>query len=189
MKLIAILSLILVAVLSCTQKPAPVASETQTSVEPAERYAIGIEYVAVPRASVHARPAEDSPVIESYGLTEAVSVLEKKDGWTLVRTFSGAGWVKGTDLVDAKTSEAMDTTTPRFYVEPGKVPFRGRGEIWLQAKVNTDGQVVEVKTVKNTTGSQAVETANIDALKVAQFYPMLEKGQHKTFVYEHRVYY
>jgi hypothetical protein len=190
MKPVAIFALILLAVFaSCTQKPAPVASENTASVDPADRYAIGVEYVAVPKASVYARPAVDAPVIDSYGLTEAVSILEKKGEWTLVRTFSGAGWVKATDLVDGKTAETMDTTTPRFFVQPKEIPFRARGELWLQAKVNTDGDVVEVKTIKNTTGSQALETANLEALKESKFYPMIEKGQHKTFIYEHRVYY
>lgn len=190
MKRTAIIALVLLlAVFGCMQKPAPVASETQTSVDPADRVAIAVEYVAVPKASVYARPAPDAPVIDSYGLTEAVSVLEKKGDWSLVRTFNGAGWVRAADLVDGRTAEAMDTTTPRFFVEPRAIPFRTSGELWLQAKVNTDGEVVEVKTVKNTTGSQALETANLEALKEAKFYPMIEKGQHKTFIYEHRVYY
>ena len=186
---ITIAALILLALFGCTQKPAPVASDAPAVVDPADRYAIAVEYVVVPKASVYARPALDAPVIDSYGLTEAVSILEKKGDWNLVRTFSGTGWIKASDLMDGAAAKNVDTTTPRFYVEPKQVPFRARGELWYQAKVNTDGDVVEVITVKNTTGSDALATANADALRAAKFYPMIDQGQHKTFVYEHRVYY
>ena len=53
----------------------------------------------------------------------------------------------------------------------------------------TDGAVVEVKTIKNTTGSNALASANEAALQQALFYPMVDKGTRKTFIYEHRVYY
>jgi len=187
MKHLAVAALILAAV-GCTQKPAPVASET-TAADPSERYAIAVEYVAVPKAIVYARAAVDAPVIDAYGLTEAVSILEKKGEWVEVRTFNGTGWVKQADLVAGDVAKNMDTTTPRFYVAPAAIPYNRGGEIWFQAKVNTDGQVVEVKTIKNTTGSQAIADANGEALKNASFYPMVDKGARKTFIYEHRVYY
>jgi outer membrane biosynthesis protein TonB len=184
-----LVALTLLILTACVQRPAPVSSET-ASVDPADRLAIAVEYVAVPKAIVYARPAVDAPVVDSFGLTEAVSVLEKNKEWCLVRTFSGSGWVKQSDLVAGNVAETMDTTTPRFYVLPAVVPApRTRGEILMQAKVNTDGEVVEVKLLKNTTGSDAIAKANSDALKAAKFYPMVDKGQHKSFVYEHNVYY
>lgn len=183
-----IAAFILAAALGCTQKPAPVASDT-SPVDPSERLAIAVEYVAVPKAIVYARPAVDAREIGAYGLTEAVSILEKKGEWCYIRTFSGAGWVKQADLVPGDVADKMDTTTPRFYVAPRTIPFNADGELWLQAKVNTDGQVVDVKTVKNTTGSRVLEEANVAALKEAQFYPVVDKGTRKTFSYEHRVYY
>ena len=188
MKHILIAALILIAAAGCTQKPAPVASDT-APVDPTEQMAIAVEYVAVPKANVYARPALDAPMIGTYGMTEAISVLEKKGEWAMIRTFSGTGWVKQADLVAGEVLEKMDTVTPRFYVPPVEVPSRSSGELWFQAKVNTDGDVVEVKTIKNTTGSQAVADANAKALEVAKFYPMIDKGQHKTFIYEHRGYY
>lgn len=187
MKRFALVALVLIAA-ACTQKPAPVASDT-TPVDPADRMAIAVEYVAVPKAIVYARPALDAPVVDGYGLTEAVSILEKKGEWCLVRTYSGTGWVKQTDLVTGAVAEKMDTTTPRFFIPPKEVLFNANGEIWLQAKVNTDGDVVEVKTIKNTTRSTVLENANVEALKVAKFYPIIDKGTRKTFMYEHRIYY
>lgn len=184
----AVAAFVLIALFSCTQKPAPVASDT-TPVDPADRPAIAVEYVAVPKAVVYARPALDAPVVDGYGLTEAVSILEKKGEWCMVRTFAGTGWVRQADLVTGDVAEKMDTTTPRFFVQPKEVPFNTRGEIFLQAKVNTDGDVVEVKTIKNTTGSKVLEDANIEAFKAAKFFPMIEKGTRKTFIYEHHIYY
>lgn len=188
MKLKAIAVLILVALAGCTQKPAPVATDAQSNA-PEERPAIAVEYVAIPQAQLFATAADTAPVVGTYGFTEAVSVIEKKGDWCLVRTFEGTAWMKQSALMTAEQSEKLDTLTPRFYVKPAEVPFRTRGELWFQAKVNTDGQVVDVTTIKNTTGSAALATANSDALRQAQFYPMVDKGSRKTFTYEHRVYY
>lgn len=188
MKHIAIGALILIAVLGCTQRPAPVANEN-TVIAPDEQPAIAVEYVAVPVLSVYAKPSLDAQITGSYGLTEAISVLDRRDGWCKIRTFEGIGWVQQKDLMDGQTAAKVDTNTPRFFVAPTAIDYRGRGEIWFQAKVNTDGAVVEVKTVKNTTGSNDIAQKNADALSIAKFYPMIDKGARKTFIYEHRVYY
>ena len=188
MKHIVIALLVVIAAFGCTQKPAPVANDT-VSTDPAERMAIAVEYVAVPTAVVYARPDANAETVGSYGLTEAISVLEKKGDWVLVRTYDGTGWIKQADLVDGAHSAAMDTTTPRFYIMPKEVAYGGRGELEFQARVNTDGAVVEVKTIKNTTGSTAIAELNAAALQEAKFYPMVDKGARKVFTYEHHVYY
>lgn len=180
--------LILVLAFACTQKPAPVATDTK-EVLPEERLAIAVEYVGVPKMEVRQSAAEAAPVVGTYGFTEAISVLEIKGDWKMIRTFDGAGWVKAADLLPGDQISKIDTTVPRFYVVPAAVPATWRGELSFQAKVNTDGDVVEVKTVQNTTGSQAAADANADALKAAKFYPMVDGGTRKTFIYEYRVYY
>jgi hypothetical protein len=186
MKHIAIAILIL-AVAGCVQKPAPVA-ETQT-VDPADRPAIAVEYVQVPAMQVYDAPSATAKVTGSYGLTEAISVLERKGDWKMIRTFDGAGWVKSIDLASAEELAKVDLTLPRFYVPPTTVESRARGELLYQAKVNTDGAVVDVKLVKNTTGDPLLADLNAQALQSALFYPIVDKGQRKTFVYEHHVYY
>ena len=122
-----ILAALVLFAAACMQKPAPVANDT-APVDPGERYAIAVEYVAVPKATVYARPALDANAVGEYGLTEAVSILEKKGDWCLVRTFSGSGWIQQADLVPGNVAETMDTTTPRFYVAPTAVPFFPSGE-------------------------------------------------------------
>ena len=179
----------LVILTACVQRPAPVASDTQP-VPPAEKLAIAVEYVGIPSMTVYERPALDAQVIGSYGLSEAISVLEVKGDWKMIRTFEGTGWVQGKDLLAGEQIDKVDLTTPRFYVVPAPVNApRARGELELHAKVNTDGAVVEVRTIKNTTGSQALADQNVEALKKALFYPMVDKGTRKTFIYEHHVYY
>lgn len=179
--------LIVVATFGCMQRPAPVA-ETET-VAPADRPAIGVEYVQVPAMQVYERPAIDAPVTGSYGLSEAISILEVKGEWKMVRTFEGTGWVKSIDLATGEQLSKIDLTEPRFYVAPVQVPATTRGELAYEAKVNTDGAVVEVKLTKNTTGNQAIADANAEALAKAMFYPMVDKGQRKVFTYQHHVYY
>lgn len=183
-----IAALLFIALFGCVQKPAPVSSQTAT-VAPEDRLAIAVEYVAVPKMTVYARPDVASEVTGQYGLKEAISVLSRNGEWAEIRTFDGIGWVKQADLATAEQSDAVDTSVPRFYVEPTKVPFSTRGEIWIQARVNTDGEIIETKTTKNTTGMAALANANETALKNAKFYPMVDKGARKTFIYEHRVYY
>ncbi|MCI0479701.1 hypothetical protein L0Y59_04095 [Candidatus Uhrbacteria bacterium] len=174
---------------ACVKRPAPVASDTQP-IPPAEKLAIAVEYVGVPSMTVYERPALDATVTGSYGLSEAISVIEVKGDWKMIRTFDGTGWVQAKDLLPADGIDKVDLSVPRFYVVPAPVNApRARGEIELHAKVNTDGAVVEVKTVKNTTGSTALADQNVDSLKKALFYPMVDKGTRKTFIYEHHVYY
>jgi len=188
MKHIALPFLILVLTFACTQKPAPIATETQ-EVAPEERLAIAVEYVGVPKMDVRQRAALDAPVIASYGFSEAISILEVKGDWKLIRTFDGAGWAQSTDLLTGDQIAKIDLTVPRFHVPPAAVPANLRGELTFQARVNTDGDVVEVKTIRNTTGSQIVAEANANALREAKFYPVVEKGSRLMFVYEYRVYY
>jgi hypothetical protein len=183
-----LVALLVLAALGCMQKPVPVAE--LSTIDPAERPAIDVLYVGVPTMLVFAQPAADAPQIGNYGLTEAISVLERKGEWSMIRTFSGTGWVKSSDLLRGAALEKITADAmPRFYVAPQAVPFNTRGEIILQAKVNTDGAVIDVTTIKNTTGSTALADSNASALKVATFYPLVDKGTRKTFVYEHHVYY
>src|SRR5436190_19566793 len=101
--------------------------------------------------------------------TSAPDERLRKD-WVEVRTVDGSVW--------------------RFMVAPAGIPNGGRrGEIGLQAKVNTDGVVFDVTTVKNTTGSEPLAVANAEALKNARFYPLIQNRQHVAFTYQHHVYY
>jgi Gram-negative bacterial TonB protein C-terminal len=83
---------------------------------------------------------------------------------------------------------AEKETTPKFFKapEPVRQPS-ARGEIVLEARVNTDGEVWSVTTVKNTTRSTKLAARNAEALKAARFYPIIQKGQRSAFSYQHRV--
>ena len=181
-----LLLIIPILLFSCMQKPKPVAQASGEAREP-----VAIRYVAVPTLKVHVAPSETADVITKYGFGETVSVLSHRGAWAELRMFdSSSGWVLTSELMTAEDAAKLVTDTPRFYVAPQAVEGgRSHGEIELQAKVNTDGTVVNVTTVKNTTGSKALGERNAEALKLAQFYPITQKGQRMTFFYTHSVYY
>ena len=177
--------LVLLLLVACSSKrQVPVAA----AEEP--RLAIAIQYVGVPQMSIHTQPNDVAPVITTYAYTETVSVLARQGQWVEVRTVDGSGWAHASDLIDAKQAAAMKGETPRFMIAPAGIPNGGRrGELGFEAKVNTDGEVVDVKTVKNTTGSDALAVANAEALKNSRFYPLIQNKAHVAFTYQHHVYY
>jgi Bacterial SH3 domain len=166
-----------------TKRPAPVVSGTP-------QLAIAIEYVGVPQMEIRTQPNDTAPVITTYGYTETVSVLARQGNWVSVRTFDGSGWAHASDLITAAQAAAIKGETPRFMTPPAPVPNSGRrGELGFEAKVNTDGVMVDVTTLKNTTGSATLASANAEALKGARFYPLIQNKAHVAFTYQHHVYY
>jgi TonB family protein len=63
------------------------------------------------------------------------------------------------------------------------------GEIYLEADVNSDGEVTAVRTLVNTTGSAALEAQNASALRSAKFFPIVRNNERTKFKYYHRVTY
>ncbi len=177
--------LVLLLLVACgTKRQVPIASAD------APRMAIEIKYVGVPQMNVFAQPNDVAPVITTYAYTETVSILARQGDWVEVRTVDGSGWAHAKELIGTNEASALKGETPRFMVAPIGIPNNGgRGEIGLEAKVNSDGVVFEVATVKNTTGSEPLAIANAEALRNARFYPLIQKGQHAAFTYQHHVYY
>lgn len=157
------------------------------------RMPISVEYVGAQQLPVHAKPDDGSPVISTYGNGESVSVLASGgNGWVEVRTVNGPGWAHAADLRDAAQAQTHeeDNLTPRFRKPPSPVTqTTARGEIVLEASVNTDGDVTAVHTLRNTTGSMALEAKNRSELEGAKFFPIVQKGQRVPFTYEYRVHY
>ena len=171
---------------SCTQKPAPITQAT----DPAERLAIAIQYVGTPQINVYTKPDLNSPVDIVYRYGETVSVLSFKGDWAELRTAEGSGWVPKQDLMTAEQmKQLVESQVPRFLTPPVAIPSARHGVITMQAKVNTDGEVIQVTPVKNTTGDSQLALDNANALLNARFYPMVQKGQRFTFTYEHNVTY
>ena len=79
---------------------------------------------------------------------------------------------------------------PKFRVMPMPVSApSARGEIYIEADVNTDGDVVSTRMITNTTGSALLASQNEAALKSARFHPIIVKGERQKFKYYHRVTY
>lgn len=184
MKRIAVL-LLIVAAVGCTQKPKVVTDTEVTGIRPA----IAIEYVAVPSTAVYASPDANAQTIGEYGFSESISILSQKGDWCEIRLLDGTGWVRAADLMTADQAKSFsDNPVPRFYVPPVQVAYNGHGEVVLQAKVNTSGEVYEVTQVSSSINQQIAD-ANAMALRQSKFYPLVDRGQRKAFIYEHRVAY
>ena len=159
-------------------------------VETDTRAAIAIYYVTAPELAVHAKPEDSSPVVTKFLNGESVSVLAKRaDEWVEVRTASGSGWAHMADLGTADAAkQAADSPTARFERVPAPISAPGaHGTIYIEANVNTDGKVTSSKIITNTTGSDELAQRNVQALEQATFYPIVQKGEKKPFVYYYRV--
>ncbi len=167
-------------------------SETVVDTTPTDtREPVAIRYVGSPELAVRAQPNDTAPVLVTYQNGEGVSVLADKGEWVEVRTGDRAGWVRAAELTSAEgKQESEDNPQPKFRVMPMPVSAPSvHGEIYLEADVNTDGEVVAVRTLVNSTGSPALEAQNTQALKAARFYPIVQKNQRVKFKYYHRVTY
>jgi uncharacterized protein YgiM (DUF1202 family) len=143
----------------------------------------------VPKLDVHAKPEDKSKIVTSYLSGESVSVLSRKGDWSEVRVVDGSGWVHNADLTSAAAAKAEDASpTPKFAKAPSPIAAPNvHGTIYLEADVNTEGDVTHVEVISNTTNDALLAQKNIAALTAAKFYPIVQKGQRKAFKYDYRV--
>jgi len=159
---------------------------------PAVRTPIAVEYVRGDSLDIHEKPSDSAPVIARYDGGESVSILSRNGDWSEVRTADGSGWARASELASAAESKAAesDTIKVRFRTAPAPVTQPGaRGEILLVANVNSDGEVIDVKVERNTTGSRSLEAMNVAALRRARFVPIVRRGKRTPFVYDYHVTY
>jgi uncharacterized protein YgiM (DUF1202 family) len=166
-------------------------SETPTTETTDTRMPIVVEYVRGATLKIHAKPDDAAPVVTTYQRGESVSVLSRRGAWAEVRIATGSGWVHGDELAgSAEATKEADNTQPHFVRAPEPVTQPGaQGELVLEADVSMDGVVTNVRTLRNTTGSAALEQRNIAELRRAIFAPIVRHGRREAFVYEHRVRY
>jgi uncharacterized protein YgiM (DUF1202 family) len=180
-----LLIVLLVVLLTACSGETPNTETTDT------RMPINVAYVREATLKIHSKPSDEAPVVTSYQHGESVSVLSKRGAWSEVRIASGSGWVHSDELADAaEATKEADNTKPHFIRAPEPVTQPGvHGDIVLEADVNTDGIVTNVRTTKNDTGSASLEQRNIVSLRQATFTPVVRHGRREAFVYEHRVHY
>jgi len=177
-----------VVLAGCAKPEAPAEPEVDT------RGPISVEYVRGAELKIHAKPDEASPVITKYMASESVSVLSRQGEWAEVRTASGSGWAKASELATGTemlpSAGTPDNLAPRFIVPPEPVSQPGaRGEIVLEADVSAAGEVFGVRILTNTTNSDGLAARNVASLQKARFAPIIKHGQRMPFTYEHRVHY
>jgi TonB family protein len=163
--------------------------EAPAPPSPPARETIEIAYVGAPELVVHAKADDASPVVTKFLNGESVSILAKKSDWVEVRTSDGSGWAHAADLTNAAGAKAEEANpTPRFRKAPSPVSQPGaHGTVYIEASVNTEGDVTHVQIISNTTGTAALAEQNAAALQQAKFYPIVQKGQKKDFLYYYRV--
>ena len=175
---------IALAITIACSKPAPPAP-TDT------REPIGVQYVTAPELKVYEKPDAAAAVVATYQYNETVPVLVRQGEWLEIRVGDGSGWIKASDVGDASESQsAKDNLTPKFQLAPSPVThLTAKGDIYIEADVNTDGDVVATKVITNTTGSTGLAEQNAAALQKAKFFPIIKNGAKMPFKYYHRVTY
>jgi hypothetical protein len=155
------------------------------------RAPIAVKYVGAPELKVHEQANDGAPVMATYQNGEAISVLVDKGEWVEVRTGDRAGWARAAELTDAAGAEKQEEDPePKFRVMPMPVSApSARGEIYIEADVNTDGEITATRLITNTTGSPTLAAQNIASLKTGKFHPIVQNGERVKFKYYHRVTY
>ena len=178
--------MIAIVLLAACSSEAPTTTETTDT-----RIPLSVEYVREATLKIHTKPDDAAPVVTTYQHGESVSVLSRRGAWAEVRIAAGSGWVHGEELAGAaEATKEADNTKPHFIRAPEPVTQPGvHGNIDLEADVNTDGVVTNVRTIRNTTGSVSLEQRNTAELRRATFSPVVRHGRREAFVYEHRVEY
>ena len=169
--------------LACSEAPVEVATDTREPIE--------IKYVGPAELEVRTAPSPTAELITKYQSGEAVSILARQGDWAEIRTGVGTGWVEYKHLTTGEAAKAEeDNPQPRFLRTPMPVSApAAKGEIYIEADVNTDGRVTGTRLLHNTTGSDALAAQNAAALQRAQFHPIVQKGERRAFKYYHRVTY
>lgn len=155
------------------------------------RAPIATRYVTGPELPVHGEANESSPVISTYQSGERVFVLAEQGDWVEVRVSDRSGWARKEHLGSAaEATTDSDNPTVRFVKMPPSITsLTARGEIYIEADVNTDGDVVNTRLLVNSTGSEELAAQNQAALRQAKFYPIIQGGARQPFKYYHRVTY
>lgn len=184
MKRLVVLALLLL----CACKSEVPASDT---VAIDTREPIRVSYIGAPELAIREQANDAATVIATYGNGEAVSVLAERGEWVEVRTGDRTGWAKKADLTTAEgKQEAEKNPQAKFRVMPMPVSApSAHGEVYIEADVNTDGEVTNTRVILNTTGSAELANQNARALRSAKFYPTVVKGERRTLKYYHRVTY
>lgn len=162
-------------------------------IEPV-RESIGTMYISSDQAPVMERPDASSPTVTTFKAGEAATILALQDQWAEVRLdIDRSGWIARENLTAQSDAGEMRSSVSEIkFRRPPSPIFRAgsvRGQILLEASVDANGNVTNVRTLSNTTGSPELERMNRDELLRAKFYPLVSAGRKTPFVYSHRIEY
>lgn len=168
---------------ACSRQPQQPIEQTDTQLP------VAIRYVSGGQLAVYARPDDKSEVVTHFDHAESVPILSQKGEWVEVRTALGTGWAHASELVSAEEgAESKENPNPKFEHAPEAIPSQtAHGTIYIEADVNTDGDVTGTTIISNSTGSDDLAAENAAALQRAKFYPIVIRGERKPFKYDYRV--
>lgn len=166
----------------------PACKKEQKIEVPPARETIAIKYAATD-VNVREHPSAEAPTIATFKVGESISLIGGNEEWDEVKLgFEKYGWVPKTDLAATREEISSKADDIRFRVPPEPVTAPGiRGQIIIDASVNVYGDVVGVRLKTNTTRRPDIEQATLNSIKHAKFYPLLEEGKAKPFVYTYTV--
>jgi Bacterial SH3 domain/Gram-negative bacterial TonB protein C-terminal len=177
------LPFLLLIVLACSREQVVAPTDTREPID--------MKYVTAPEMRVHAQQGDSSPIVITYQNGESVAILSRQGDWVEVRTGDRSGWGHSGDLGTGEEAKEQNANPQvRFRLFPAPVTnTTAHGDIYFQADINTDGDVVAVHVLENSTGNDALAAQNAAALRAAKFYPIVKNGERKPFQYFHRVHY
>ncbi len=161
-------------------------------VVPPTRETIAVKFAAT-NIEVRETPNDTAPVTTKRRISEPISIVSEKDGWSEVKlSIDHFGWVRTTELVADKHEAGSTKDNIRFRIPPEEIKQRGRrgSVILLKVGVNGYGDVTDVRMWKNTTGKPEMTELHTAAVRKAKFYPMMDEGgTTMPFIYEYKIQY
>ena len=156
------------------------------------RETIAVKFAAAD-LEIHETPSEDAPITTKRRITEPISIVSEKEGWSEVKlSFDHFGWVRTAELVGDRHEAGSTKDDIRFRVPPEEVALRGRrgSAIFLKVAVNGYGDVTDVGMWLNTTGKPELTELHTNAIRKAKFYPMMDEGgSTRPFFYDYKIQY
>lgn len=193
------LPLLLLVAFACATPPPPppaVSPEPEPVVEtkPAVEPVIGTVTVTATALNVRREASTDADVVLQAKKGERLDVLSRDESWVKVRLATGeSGWVAARFVSDGQAKKKAKGGCPSdsdfAFTKTPTLAFSDRpakGQVVVDATVNTKGDVTSTKLVSNTTGDETLAFLAQREIKEAKFSPPIRNCVPRTFIFTYR---